>query len=117
MTADELNVLWLVKHIESVDFHAGYAGYMLPSRIRAMETALNTAFVSLGGTGLNAPIDGVTAEPGYVPQRTVEVFNAKVDAIYPSAEILARNEIATVLLQRGWTTSVGFPYVLPLTLA
>lgn len=117
MTKDELNVLWLCKHIESVDFHAGQAGYVSPARIRAMETALNTAFVSLGGTGLNAPIDGVTAEPGYVPQRTVEVFNAKVAGIYPTAEVLARNKIAEVLLDRGWTVTAGFPYVLPLTLS
>lgn len=117
MTKEELNALWAQPHIRSVDFHAGKAGLMDPERIRAMESALNDTFVSLGGSSLSPPVDGVSAEVGYTPQRTVEIFSAKIALLYPGADVLVRDNIATVLLERGWTASAGFPYTLPLTLS
>ena len=117
MTQDELNVLWVQPHIRAVDFHAGNAGYVSPERIRAMETALHTAYTDLGGIALAPPIDGVIAEVGYTAQRTVEVFNAKVLGVYTGAEVEVRDNIALVLLDRGWTHASGFAYVLPLTLS
>lgn len=80
-----------------------HSDLILDERGRAEEAAINDAIVSLGGTTLTPPVDGIVAEPGYELTRTLQIFNISITRVYEVDKPKVINDLTFALTVRGWT--------------